>query len=277
MERRDLGLTGIQLSVIGVGARASFDVIGKESQSARRTLVDEALASSVNFFETSPDTGDADGILASSLTGRRQRAVIASSLHTGEQRLVHAQIDRLLRLFDQRLDLLLVEGPESWSDFEPVFRQMKADRTLGAAGISCPDPAGFPALAELIREQAIEVIQIAYNPATPQAAREILPLAAQAGVGVIVAQPFESGDLLDTSAPGRMLASLRGYRVKSLPQAILKWILSDSRVCSVVVGTRRQRHLRENMAAGEPPWLAPADRALITDHYRHNPVDLRYR
>ena len=267
----------MQLPVIGIGARASFDVIGKESQSARRSLVDEALAASANFFETSPDAGDADGILASSLTGRRQRAIVASSLHAGDKRLVHAQIDRLLRLFDERLDLLLVEGPESWSDFEPVFRQMKSDRSLRAAGVSCPDPSGFPALAGLIREHAVDVIQIAYNPATPQAAREILPLAAQAGVGVIVGQPFESGDLLDTSPPGSLLASLRRYKVNSWPQAILKWILSDSRVSSVVVGTRRQQHLLENLSAGEPPWLVPGDRALIAGHYRHNPVDLRYR
>jgi aryl-alcohol dehydrogenase-like predicted oxidoreductase len=277
VERRDLGLTGIQVSVIGIGARTSFDVIGKESQSARRSLVDLALSSSSNFFETSPDAGEADGILASSLTGRRQRAVVASSLRSGDNRLVHARIDRLLRLFDERLDLLLVEGPESWSDFEPVFRQMKSDRSLRAAGISCPDPSGFPALAKLIREHAVDVIQIAYNPATPQAAHEILPLAAQAGVGVIVGQPFESGDLLDTIAPGGLLASLRRYRVNSLPQAVLKWILSDLRVSSVVVGTRRQHHLLENLAAGEPPWLAPEDRKLITDHYRHNPVALRYR
>jgi len=277
VERRELGLTGIQLSVIGVGARAAFDVIGKESQSARRSLVDAALASSVNFFETSPDAGEADGILASSLTGRRQRAVIASSLHSGDMRLVHAQIDRLLRLFDERLDLLLVEGPESWSDFEPVFRQMKSDRTLHAAGVSCPDPAGFAALARLIREQAVDVIQIAYNPATPQAAREILPLAAQAGIGVIVGQPFENGDLLATTTPDRMLGALRRYRVDTLPQAILKWILADSRVSSVVVGTRRRQHLHENLAAGESPWLDPGGRKLMTDYYRNNPVDMRYR
>jgi aryl-alcohol dehydrogenase-like predicted oxidoreductase len=277
VERRELGLTGIQLSVIGVGARAVFDVIGKESQRARRSLVDEALASSVNFFETSPDSGEADGILASSLTGRRSRAVVASSLHSGDMRLVHAQIDRLLRLFDERLDLLFVEGPESWSDFEPVFRQMKSDRTLHAAGVSCPDPAGFPALAGLIREHALDVIQIAYNPATPQAAREILPLAAQAGIGVIVGQPFENGDLLATNTPGGMLGSLRRFRLDTLPQAILKWILADSRVSSVVVGTRRRQHLLENLAAGEPPWLDPGGRKLMIDHYRHNPVDMRYR
>ena len=276
MERRDLGLTGIQLPVIGVGARASFDVFGKEGQSARRSLVDEALAESANFFETSPDSGDADGILASSLTGRRQRAIVATSLRPGDSRLVHAKIDRILRLFEERLDILLVEGPSAWPDFQPVFRQMKSDGTLRVAGVTCSDASEFPALAQLMRVGDLDVIQIPYNPATPQAMREILPLAASMGTGVIVVQPFESGLLLDVAAANFLTSPLRRLGVRSIPEAILKWILSDPRVASVVVGTRRQRHLLENLRAGNPPWMGQPQRSAMVEHYRMYPVDLRY-
>lgn len=276
MERRDLGLTGIQLPVIGVGARASFDVFGKEGQSARRSLVDEALAESANFFETSPDWGDADGILASSLTGRRQRAIVATSLRPGDDRLVHAQIDRLLRLFEERLDILLVEGPSAWPDFQPVFRQMKSDGTLRVAGVTCSDAAEFPALAQLMRSGDLDVVQIPYTPASPQAMREILPLAASMGIGVIVVQPFESGLLLEVDAAGFLTSPLRRFGVRTIPQAILKWILSDPRVSSVVVGTRRQRHLLENVRAGNPPWMSQQQRSAMVEHYRMYPVDLRY-
>lgn len=276
MERRDLGLTGIQLPVIGVGARASFDVFGKEGQQARRALVDTALDSGANFFETSTESGDADGILASGLTGRRGRAIVAASIDPTDIRLAHARVDRLLRLFEERVDLLLVEGPAAWDEFLPAFRHMKASREILAAGISCPDPTDFGRLTQLMRTEAIDFIQVPYTPLTPEAADSVIPLAEELGIGVIAVQPFQGGLLLDLDRPGPMLTSLRKYGVRDLSQAILKWVLTDRRITSVVAGTRRQRHLITNLKAGEPPWLSPADRDQVSDYFTLNMFDQRY-
>ena len=276
MEKRDLGLTGMQLPVIGVGARATFDVFGKEGQSSRRALVDTALAGGANFFETFTEAGDADGILASGLTGRRRRAIVSASVDPSDYRQAHARIDRLLRLFEERIDLLLVEDPRAWSEFLPAFRHMKANGAVSAAGISCPFPEQFPELARVMRTEQIDVIQIPYNPLVPDAAEVILPLAEERGTGVIAIQPFQGGLLLDLDRPGPMLTSLRKYGVRDLAQAILKWTLTDRRVTSVIVGTRRQRHLKDNLKAGDPPWLAESDRQQVSDYFTLNMFDQRY-
>lgn len=276
MERRDLGFTGMRLPVIGVGARANFDVFGKEGQAARKALVDTALAAGANLFETSTGSGDADGILASGLTGRRGRAIVSASIIPDDPRLAHARIDRLLRLFEERIDILMIEGPHAWSDFLPAFRHMRSDGSATATGISCPDPADFDELARIMRSEQVDVIQIPYNPLTPDAEREILPLAEEMGTGVIVVQPFQSGLLLDLERPGPMLTSLRRYGVRGLAQAIIKWALSDRRVTSVFAGTRRQRHLKENLSAGTPPWLPDSLRAQVEDYFQLNEFGMRY-
>jgi aryl-alcohol dehydrogenase-like predicted oxidoreductase len=277
VERRELGLTGLRLPVIGVGARSTFDVYGKEGQSSRRSLVDAALEESANFFETSPYSGEADGILGSSLTGRRKGTIVAATLMPGDMRRAHAQIDRILRLFEERIDILFAEGPLAWDSFQPVFRQMKSDGSLTASGISCPDVSEFPRVLEILEARQIDVLQIPYNPIVLTAAREILPLAARLNVGVIVVQPFGSGELLAVEEPDYLLSPLRAFGVRSVPQAILKWILSDPRVTSVVPGTRRIDHLLENLAAAEPPWFGFGERRAIVEHFRLHPIEAHGR
>ena len=51
--------------------------------------------------------------------------------------------------------------------------------------------------------------------------------------------------------------------MRTWPQALLKWALSDPRVDVVIPATANPEHARENAAAGEPPWLGPQERQLV--------------
>jgi aryl-alcohol dehydrogenase-like predicted oxidoreductase len=272
LERRELGTTGIHLPVIGVGARSAFDVFGKEGQAARRVLVDTALEQGANFFETSPEAGEADGILAAALTGRRNRAIVSASIDPTDFRLAHARIDRLLRLFEERLDILMVEGPDAWPEFARPFRFMKSDRSVRAIGVSCPDPSQFDSLARLMERGELDVIQVPYSPASTGAAEKILPLAAELQLGVIAVQPFEGGWMLDIQHVDPLIEPLRRYGVHDLPQTILKWVVSDRRVTSVVVGSRRA-----NVRAGRRPWFSGVDREIVGEFFHSQVVGDSYR
>jgi aryl-alcohol dehydrogenase-like predicted oxidoreductase len=265
VERRELGVTGIRVPVVGLGARRPFDVYGKEGQTARRSLVDLALGEGVTFFETSPTFGESERILGSSLTGRRRRVIVATSVTAGDVHLVHDQIDRSLRLFEDRIDIFLAESLPVWTEFQPVFQRMKADGSLSVSGVTCKRESDFPELARLMREREVDVIQIPYNPLEGEAARLILPLAAELGIGVIVMRPFLEGELLLTQPRDVDLKRLRRFGVRSWPQVVLKWALSDPRVSVVAPATRRAQHLRENAACGDSPWFGRAERALVTE------------
>jgi aryl-alcohol dehydrogenase-like predicted oxidoreductase len=53
------------------------------------------------------------------------------------------------------------------------------------------------------------------------------------------------------------------FGVETWAQALLKWALSDERVDVVIPATRRPEHVRENAAAGSPPWFGPAERRYV--------------
>ena len=103
------------------------------------------------------------------------------------------------------------------------------------------------------------MVQIPYNPLRRDAEQELLPLAAELGLGVLVMSPLQGGILDRKPEP----AQLRELSVTSWPEAVLKWIASDPRISGVLTATQDLEHLRQNVLAGEPPWFDASQRDLV--------------
>ena len=56
---------------------------------------------------------------------------------------------------------------------------------------------------------------------------------------------------------------LAPFGVRTWPQALLKWILSDPRCHVAIPATTDAAHMRQNAAAGQPPWFGPDERAYV--------------
>jgi aryl-alcohol dehydrogenase-like predicted oxidoreductase len=114
-----------------------------------------------------------------------------------------------------------------------------------------------------MRTGRVGAIQIPYNPRQREVEREILPLAEELGLGVVVMRPFGEGALTRRPPPERDLAPLRPFGVATWAQALLKWILSDPRCHVAIPATSKKGRTRENAAAGDPPWFGAKERALV--------------
>jgi diketogulonate reductase-like aldo/keto reductase len=51
--------------------------------------------------------------------------------------------------------------------------------------------------------------------------------------------------------------------VRTWPQALLKWILSDVRCHVAIPATSKPERMTENAAAGNPPWFDAEERAYV--------------
>jgi len=130
-------------------------------------------------------------------------------------------------------------------------------RHIGATHYSA---SAFGELARVMRSGRIDAIQIPYNPHEREVEDEILPLADELGLGVLVMRPLGGGRLAQLDPPAD---ALRELGVHTWAQALLKWVLSDPRVDVVIPATTNPEHARANAAAGEPPWLGPEERRLV--------------
>jgi aryl-alcohol dehydrogenase-like predicted oxidoreductase len=258
MERRTLGRTGVELPVVGLGTWATFD-LDEADQRTADSVVEAAWAAGTRLFDSSPMYGRAEQVLGSALEGRREEAFVATKIWTPSVSAGREQLEAQLDFYAERVDLEQVHNLVSWREhltWLEVERDAGRIRFLGATHYSA---SAFEELARVMRSGRIDTIQIPLNPHEREVEREILPLAAELGLGVIVMRPLGKGSLL----PGPDPTLLEPLGVASLTQALLKWALSDLRVTAVIPATTSSEHARENAAAGSSPWFGPEERRLF--------------
>lgn len=129
--------------------------------------------------------------------------------------------------------------------------------------VGATTPVVLFGLALLMPTIRIEQIQIPYNATDRPAERELLPAAADHGVGVIVMRPLGEGALVRRAPSVEQLAPLATFGVRTWAQALLKFILSDPRVSCAIPATSRAERMRENAEAGKPPWFDRETREYV--------------
>jgi diketogulonate reductase-like aldo/keto reductase len=260
MEQRPLGDGGPQLPVVGMGTWQTFDV--RDSTGARQ-VVDAALAAGARVFDSSPMYGAAEAVLGEALSGRRNDAFVATKIWADSAGEGERQALRALGFYGDRIDLLQVHNLVAWREQLDLIERLMAEGRVGYAGATHYSPSAFGELAEVMRSGRVQAIQVPYNPREQAVEREILPLAEELGIGVVVMRPFGEGALMRNPPPAEALEPLRELGVETWGQALLKWALSDPRCTVAIPATSRPERMAENAAAGEPPWLGPDERALV--------------
>src|SRR5437588_80514 len=144
-----------------------------------------------------------------------------------------------------------------------MLEQLRDAGRVGSIGATHDASSAFGELQQVMLSGRITAIQIPYNPLQREVEKNILPLAADLGLGVLVMRPFAEGELMRHKPSERDLAPLKPFGVTTWGQALIKWILSDTRCTTTIPATSHTERIIENAAAGEPPWFGPEERALI--------------
>jgi aryl-alcohol dehydrogenase-like predicted oxidoreductase len=263
VERRAFGATGIDVPVVGMGTWQTFDVRGPAA-AKRRAVVDAAIETGATLFDSSPMYGEAERVLGATLSGRRDQAMVATKVWTADDREAERQIARALEYFGGRVDLYQVHNLLAWSRRLAQLERLKARGVVRLVGVTHYSASAFRELLQVMADPRVQAIQVPYNPRDRDVEKEILPAAADLGLGVLVMRPLGEGRLLGTHVPPESLVPLHPFGVTTWPQALLKWILSDRRCHTVIPATSSPAHMRENAAAGAPPWFDEEQRSYVS-------------
>jgi aryl-alcohol dehydrogenase-like predicted oxidoreductase len=263
METRPLASTGLTVPVIGLGTWRVFDVRGPAAERNAHAVVRRALAAGATLFDSSPMYGEAERVLAYGLGERRPGSLVATKVWASSAREGRRQIDSAMRLFGGVIDIYQVHNLANWHEQLLLLEAEHANGRVRVIGATHYSPNAFPELAAVMKTGRIGAIQVPYNPQERDVEREILPLAADLGLGVIVMRPFAEGGLLRRPPPESVLKPLAHFGVATWAQTLLKWILSDPRCHTVIPATSKPARVEENAAAGRPPWFGPEERAYV--------------
>jgi diketogulonate reductase-like aldo/keto reductase len=249
MEERRLG------PVVGLGTWRTFD----RDADLARDVVGAALDTGSRLVDSSPMYGGAEASLCTALEGRRHEAVVATKIWARSVEEGREQFRRQLGWFGS-VDVEQIHNLQSWQDHLVWLVHERDGGRIGRLGVTHYADSALGELARALRTRRFDTVQIPLNPCERECERELLPLAAELGVAVIVMVPLGEGELVRRSPPPEVLAELG---VATWAQALLKLALSDERVDVVIPATRRPEHARENAAAGSQPWYDDEQRKLV--------------
>jgi aryl-alcohol dehydrogenase-like predicted oxidoreductase len=212
MEYRQLGNSGVRVSVIGLGTNRFGSP--KLSQDGVNKVIDAALDLGINFIDTANtyQEGRSEETLGQALKGRWDKFVVASKFYhpvgdgpndrgASRYHMQHAVEASLRRLQSDHLDLLYVHRwdadtpiEETLRGLDDLIRQGKV-RYVGASNFASWQLAHANLLAELRNCTPFVVIQSEYHILARDVEREVLPYCRAFKVGFVPYFPLAGGFL----------------------------------------------------------------------------------
>ena len=248
----------ISVPVVGLGTWQVLDV-GPGGQPGADAVVTAMLDRGARLFDSSPMYGRAEQVLGRALRDRRAEAVVATKIWTSSLEEGRAQYERQLRFYGGRVDVGQVHNLVEWRGHLRWLRGEREAGRIGALGATHYSPRAFKELATVMRSGEIEMVQIPYNPSEREVEREILPLARELGLGILVMRPLGSGGL----GRGPAEEELADLGVRTWAEAALVWALSEPGITAVIPATSDPGHAAANARAGAHPGFDAAQRRRV--------------
>ncbi|MGO4533332.1 aldo/keto reductase [Leifsonia sp. 2MCAF36] len=292
---------GNAVTELGFGAAQLGNLFRETTDEASQQAVSAALDGGLRYFDTAPHYGlglsearlgralretPRQDIVLSSKVGR----LLVDSPETADRLdddgfvvpaatrrvwdfsrdgILRSVEESLSRLGTDRLDIAYLHDPdEHWDSASTTgigtLVELRDQGVVGAIGAGMNQSA---MLTEFVRRTDVDVVMVAgrFTLLDPSALDDLLPLAAERGVGVVAAAVYNSG-LLSTekvdraahfdygTAPAAVIdravriAEVCARHGVSLPAAAIQYPLRHSAVVSVVTGMRTADHARSTVA-----------------------------
>jgi diketogulonate reductase-like aldo/keto reductase len=252
--KRTIPSSGESLPVLGLGTWQAFDV--GSSPSERRPL-EEVLALFAKLggrlVDSSPMYGRAEqviGDIAAKLALRRSLFLATKVWTTGKQQGIDSMERSLAKLQVKQIDLMQVHNLVDVQTQLATLRAWKEQGRVRDLGITHYVSSAYGEVAKLLRSEKLDFVQINYSLLEREAEDQILPLAQDRGVAVIVNRPFGGGDLFARVRQKPLPEWAAEFDCHSWAQFLLKWIVAHPAVTCAIPATSNTRHLEDNMQAG---------------------------
>ena len=241
------------LPVLGMGTWQTFDppVLDARRTDPLREVLKRFYDAGGRVVDSSPMYGRAQKLI-----GRLSRELqindelyLASKLWTRGQEEGRVQVGNSIgEMGRSKIDLMQIHNLLDWQTHLPTLIGLKQAGTIKSIGVTHYRKAAFDELESVIKTGKIDFVQLPYSINFRDAEARLLPTAMDAGVGVLVMQPFASGELFKQTA-GRSLPDGVKPMAKSWAQLFLKWVIAHPAVTAVLPATSDPDHMTDNMAA----------------------------
>lgn len=264
---RSIPSTGEKLPVIGAGTSGSFEVeVGSAPYEQLKQVLKIFFDGGGSVFDTSPNYGGADAVLGQLLAegGWRGKTFLATKIAADSREAAEAQWTGSLRsLRTDKVELLQIHNLRDWKRQLPYAQELKQQGKTRYVGVTHYVDSGLAELEQVLRTQQLDFIQIHYSVNSPGAARTVLPLARDKGVGVLINRAFDDGRLFAKVKDTALPAWAAEVGVTSWAQLFLKFAISHPAVTAVIPATGKPERQADQLKAGVGPLLSDAQQQAL--------------
>lgn len=254
MEYRKLG--SLEVSVIGLGTLRTFDVTSETDIFRCRQIVENCIASEVNLIDCASMYGDAEKIVGITTADKRDKFYLTSKVRCEGKEEGDAQIARSFELFNtEYIDLYQVHNMIDWRTHLSTLEELKGQGKIGMVGVTAMVHEAYPEIIKLMKSSRIDAVQIPYNVMERECEVELLPVAEDFGIGVLVMEPLKKGRYVKDLKQQPDLTPLGDFGIQTWGQALLAWVVADQRVSATIPATSRPERIFENALPGSTVTL----------------------
>jgi L-galactose dehydrogenase len=278
MNYRQLGNTGLRVSVLGYGSSPLGNVYGTVSTGQIQRAIDVAIDHGINFFDTSPYYGLtlAEERLGMALAGKRERIILATkcgrygldAFDFSRARIRTSVEESLRRLQTDHVDLLQAHDIEFAHQQQiveetlPALRELQAEGKALFVGITGYSVSMLRRVAEAVPVDTI-LSYCRYSLLNADMQEVLAPMADT--LGLINASPLMMGALTESGTPAWHAASsdLKAAGLRAAQEAkrngasietlALQFAMQQEFAASTLIGMSSADEVKQNVAAITQP------------------------
>ena len=260
---RAIPSTGQRVPIVGLGSSATFGQVARsEDVTALREVLRTMVEAGGTVFDTAPSYGggaseEVAGRLAKEL-GMTDKIFWATKVNVGpamgggtaDPAAARAQIEASFQRIGKRpVDLVQVHNMSNVPTHLGILREMKKDGRVRYIGVTSTVEQQYAELVTVMRNEPIDFIGIDYAVDNREVEQQILPLAQDRGIAVMVYMPFGRRRLWNRIGDRALPDWAQEFDAKSWAQFMIKYVASHPAVTVVTPATSKARNMADNMGA----------------------------
>ncbi len=271
MRTRLIPGTDEALPVVGLGAPEPFWRLTDAGKDLPKSLVQTMMDMGGKVIDTPPFIRPDIPIIGEILQEMQvtDDLFLTSKITVSGKEEGIAHIEKLLAALNKKpMDLLMVHNMRGMDAHWPTLKDMKEAGKTRYIGVSLTRNNDYVALNKFMKAEKPDFIMTGYSIFNPMAEETALPLAADIGVSVLVAEAFKANE------DGSFFAAVAGkelpdwaveFDCESWAQFALKYVISNPAVHCVATETNKVKHVIDNMHAGYGRLPDAAQRKRMRD------------
>jgi aryl-alcohol dehydrogenase-like predicted oxidoreductase len=259
--KRAVPSTGELLPAVGLGSSATFAQVARsEDVAALREVLRAMVDGGATVFDTAPSYGASEqvaGDIAAELgiTDRIFWATKVNVVPRGESvadpAAAREQIHASFRKFrTATIDLIQVHNLADVPTQLGILEELKQQGTVRHIGVTTTSNERYGEMAQVMRNEPLDFIGIDYAVDNREVESEILPLAADRGIGVLVYMPFGRTRLWQRVGDRELPEWSSEFDATTWAQFFIKYVLSHPAVTVVTPATSQASHMLDNLGGG---------------------------